>query len=255
MRLRTGAAPHARISNVKARILYCRCAYARTIPDDVRDRVLQRLRESGVEFEAVADLCELAARRDPALARMLDGPEVRIIACFPRAVKWLLHAAGVSLEGRALTVLNMRAPDAAAIIERALRDKPAAGSRRGAEPELDAAGTWKPWFPVIDYDRCKDCKQCLSFCLFGVYAVGEDGKVKVVRPANCKTDCPACARVCPHAAIMFPKFEEAPINGEEVTEEILARSTVMVDVSGVDPKDIRVALRNRTLRGAKPKSG
>ena len=30
-------------------------------------------------------------------------------------------------------------------------------------------GDWKPWFPVIDYDRCTNCMQCLSFCLFGVY--------------------------------------------------------------------------------------
>src|SRR5262249_16191246 len=32
-------------------------------------------------------------------------------------------------------------------------------------------GDWKPWFPVIDYDRCTNCMQCLSFCLFGVYGV------------------------------------------------------------------------------------
>ena len=39
--------------------------------------------------------------------------------------------------------------------------------------ELGAAkhGEWKPWFPVIDYDRCTNCMQCLSFCLFGVYGV------------------------------------------------------------------------------------
>ena len=24
---------------------------------------------------------------------------------------------------------------------------------------------WLPWFPVIDYDRCTNCMQCLSFCL------------------------------------------------------------------------------------------
>ncbi len=33
------------------------------------------------------------------------------------------------------------------------------------------ASAWKPWFPVIDYDRCTNCMQCLSFCLFGVYGV------------------------------------------------------------------------------------
>ncbi len=26
-------------------------------------------------------------------------------------------------------------------------------------------GAWKPWFPVIDYDRCTNCMQCLSLCL------------------------------------------------------------------------------------------
>ena len=36
-------------------------------------------------------------------------------------------------------------------------------------------GAWKPWFPVIDYDRCTNCMQCLSFCLFGVYGV-DDGE-------------------------------------------------------------------------------
>src|SRR5262245_26837729 len=38
-----------------------------------------------------------------------------------------------------------------------------------------AAGTaWKPWFPVIDYSRCTNCMQCLSFCLFDVYGVSTE---------------------------------------------------------------------------------
>ncbi|HRQ88427.1 MAG TPA: ferredoxin family protein, partial [Bacteroidia bacterium] len=41
-----------------------------------------------------------------------------------------------------------------------------AGLNRPGEP-----GAWKPWFPVIDYDRCTNCMQCLSFCLFDVYGV------------------------------------------------------------------------------------
>ncbi|HEX8311367.1 MAG TPA: ferredoxin family protein, partial [Chthoniobacteraceae bacterium] len=39
------------------------------------------------------------------------------------------------------------------------------------EVKAAAHGQWKPWFPVIDYDRCTNCMQCLSFCLFGVYGV------------------------------------------------------------------------------------
>src|SRR5262245_40628465 len=75
--------------------------------------------------------------------------------------------------------------------------------------------TWKPWFPVIDYTRCTNCMQCLSFCLFDVYGVSADKKIQVQNQSNCKTDCPACSRVCPEVAIMFPKYRHGPINGEE----------------------------------------
>jgi len=94
------------------------------------------------------------------------------------------------------------------------------GSRTAAETSADvpANGTpqWQPWFPVIDFDRCENCQQCLSFCLFGVYTVDADGRVQVSHPANCKNGCPACARVCPSASIIFPKYPNAPINGGEL---------------------------------------
>src|SRR4030095_7242094 len=64
--------------------------------------------------------------------------------------------------------------------------------------ETNAArhGDWKPWFPVIDYDRCTNCMQCLSFCLFGVYGVDEQQRITVQTNANCKTNCPDCSRGC-----------------------------------------------------------
>ena len=40
-------------------------------------------------------------------------------------------------------------------------------------------GNWKPWFPVIDYDRCTNCMQCLSFCLFDVYGVDDEQEIQV----------------------------------------------------------------------------
>jgi hypothetical protein len=89
-------------------ILYCHCQYAQVVPKDVKDAVLRKLCESGVEFEAVADLCEMSARRDPALSRLADGGPVKIAACFPRAVKWLFHQAGAPLPLDAAEVLNMR---------------------------------------------------------------------------------------------------------------------------------------------------
>lgn len=89
-------------------ILYCHCQYAQVVPKEVKDGVLRRLCESGVAFEAVADLCEMSARRDPALARLASGGPVKIAACFPRAVKWLFHQAAAPLPPEATEVLNMR---------------------------------------------------------------------------------------------------------------------------------------------------
>ena len=58
-------------------------------------------------FEAVADLCEMSARQDPALKRLADGG-CKIAACYPRAVKWLFHTANAPLPIGATEVLNMR---------------------------------------------------------------------------------------------------------------------------------------------------
>lgn len=100
------------------RILYCHCQYAQVVPKDVKDAVLKRLCESGVAFEAVADLCEMAARRDPSLQRLASGGAVKIAACFPRAVKGLFHQAGADLPQDSAEILNMRTLAADAVCER-----------------------------------------------------------------------------------------------------------------------------------------
>lgn len=107
-------------------------------------------------------------------------------------------------------------------------------------------GEWKPWFPVIDYDRCTNCMQCLSFCLFGVYGVDEGQRIQVQNQDQCKTNCPACSRVCPEAAIMFPKYRSGPINGEIVKDEDLQREKMKVDISALLGGDVYDLLRQRT---------
>jgi hypothetical protein len=100
------------------RILYCHCAYANVIPVATKTHVLEQLVESGVEFDAVPDLCEMAARRDPRLAEIAAKSTLKIAACYPRAVKWLLASAGAKVEGGEIEVLNMRTDDPQKVVER-----------------------------------------------------------------------------------------------------------------------------------------
>ena len=101
-------------------ILYCRCAYAQVVPSEVKDSVLRELGSSGVAFEAVADLCEMSAAKDPRLAEVANGGNVRICACYPRAVKWLFHSGGADLPEEGVEVMNMRAEGAEEIVEKLL---------------------------------------------------------------------------------------------------------------------------------------
>ncbi len=98
------------------KVLYCHCAYARVVPDAVKQEVLLQLASSDLEFEAVPDLCEMSATKDPRLAGLATAG-TQIIACYPRAVKWLFSAAGSPMPAEGVQILNMREQPAAEIIE------------------------------------------------------------------------------------------------------------------------------------------
>lgn len=99
------------------RIIYCNCTYAQVVPREVKAKVLKSLCESDAAFDAVADLCEMSARRDPALQRLAAGDGIKIAACYPRAVKWLFDAAHAPLAPEKTEILNMRVETAEAVCE------------------------------------------------------------------------------------------------------------------------------------------
>ncbi|MBN2505157.1 MAG: ferredoxin family protein [Verrucomicrobia bacterium] len=117
-------------------------------------------------------------------------------------------------------------------------------ARAGAAPE-----DWTPWFPVIDEARCTNCMQCLGFCLFGVFGLDAQHRIRVESPENCKTQCPACSRVCPEAAIIFPQYPRSPINGDDVEASHAAREAIKVDISALLGGDVYRVLRERSARG------
>ena len=111
------------MSEPAPRILYCHCQYAQVVPREVKETVLGRLCESGRPFDAVADLCEMAARRDPMLQRFAESGRLKIAACFPRAVKGLFHQAGADLPPESSEIVNMRTQPSDEIIAALLADE------------------------------------------------------------------------------------------------------------------------------------
>jgi NAD-dependent dihydropyrimidine dehydrogenase PreA subunit len=69
------------------------------------------------------------------------------------------------------------------------------------------------WYPVIDYTRCTNCMECIDFCLFGVYGLDHNETILVESQDNCRRGCPACSRVCPENAIIFPEHKTPAIAG------------------------------------------
>ncbi len=98
------------------------------------------------------------------------------------------------------------------------------------------------WYPVIDYNRCTNCMECIDFCLFGVYGVDAAEQILVEQPDNCRKGCPACSRVCPENAIIFPQHKSPAIAGGAIGD-----SGLKIDLSQLfgAPSAQEVAARER----------
>ena len=144
----------------------------------------------------------------PVWRRLSGGGGTLVVASWlhPRPMEWLLHRRGV--DGPRLLALHIGAfADAGecfAAVSAALEAAPAEASA-GTVQELQEPVAPR-WYPVVDVSRCADCSHCLQFCLFGVYARDEEGNLVVANPDRCKPGCPACSRICPEGAIMFPLY-------------------------------------------------
>ncbi len=117
-----------------------------------------------------------------------------------------------------------------------------------SEQLLQAAG--RRWYPVIDYSRCTNCMECIDFCLFGVYGVDEHERILVENQDNCKKGCPACSRVCPEQAIMFPDYKTPAIAGAPVG----AIGKLKIDLTKLFGGDDKDAL-SPSRRGTRPRTG
>jgi NAD-dependent dihydropyrimidine dehydrogenase PreA subunit len=125
-----------------------------------------------------------------------------------------------------------------------------AGNGHGAElaePARIGEAAGHRWYPVIDYDRCTDCLECLNFCLFGVFGLDESESILVEQPDACRDGCPACSRICPAGAIMFPAHSDPAIAGDPSASAGELKLDLSQLFSGADPHDLAAAERQRAL--------
>lgn len=125
----------------------------------------------------------------------------------PRALRALLHHRGISVpEDGCVNLADESAVERAlAAIGAVAGDSAVASETTVLEDRLA-----ERWYPVIDLERCRNCGHCLQFCLFGVYSQDDASQVTVTNPDNCKPGCPACSRICPAGAIVFPLYTDDP---------------------------------------------
>ncbi|MDR0349523.1 MAG: ferredoxin family protein [Tannerella sp.] len=199
------------------RVTVCACVSRSFIDREKVVEIAVALNKKGYQVKIEADLCRKVMEASPEMRQIAQGI---IIACYPRAVRSHLDWLGLTAEH----IMDIRNNNSKEVLSHFDIFIPASHDmqqdrilRQEIETYPVENGT-DAWYPVLDKTRCTDCGKCHDFCLFGVYA-RKDKQVRVVKPQNCKNNCPACARICPSKAIIFPKYDKSPVNGGLQDEE------------------------------------
>lgn len=184
---------------------------------------------AGVDTTEVLGLDKLAERaltpNDEVLRTCFAESSACVIGCSrPRAARALLAIAGIACDERTEWVAL---PFDHAALQRAYG---------------------VPWYPVIDRSLCTGCGTCHDYCLFSVYTMTTEesasGRVRVTAPLNCKTGCPACARLCPEGALIFPFCSETELNGD-ITQPAHRSADRIAAMLGDDPMRLLAERRKR----------
>ncbi len=228
------------------KIIYCNCGGG-IIDENIKKKTLDLITGLAIEKVKLEDLCGLCATQKEDIKNLLStSSNTLIVACHPRAVKLLLNYAGVHSLDK-LSFIDLCASDGFSTLEN-LDKYENVPENSNPITEIKTNTDWPAWYPVLDYSRCTACGQCADFCLFGVYEK-RDGIVEVVNPSGCKNNCPACARICPYVAIVFPKYlQGGAIGGSDSFDEVLEQNRQLEDMNQLLGGDIYQALGQRKAK-------
>jgi NAD-dependent dihydropyrimidine dehydrogenase PreA subunit len=194
--------------------------------------LLKSLGESSEQEEETADNPQEDAQEDETRdasaekPRVIDGRSLpaRKIYCldlraYPAADVYLEEIERIAHEQQTTTVELtswIQGDPSAASLDRYEANDPGLDHNAGGQPGGPIVVSEDPsrrWYPVIDFSRCTNCLECIDFCLFGVYGIDGQETILVEQPDNCRQGCPACSRVCPENAIIFPQHKAPTIAG------------------------------------------
>jgi len=228
-------------------ILFCQCGGG-IIHSERLKQIEEYLRQTNADIIKLSDLCGLAALDKGALNNILRaGSDYLIIGCYSRTMKLLLEQIQIDFTQIPVKYVNYTELTNEQIFQEiTLFSKD--NSQEHSFQEVKSSSEWPSWYPIVDYSRCSACGQCADFCLFRVYTKNEN-KVEVTNPQGCKNNCPACARICPQTAIIFPKYKHGgSIGGSEIIDEIAEQKRQALDIKEVLGSDIYGALEQRKIK-------
>jgi NAD-dependent dihydropyrimidine dehydrogenase PreA subunit len=229
-------------------ILFCYCGGERIRPE-LLNVVDEYLKENQVDVTRLSDLCGLAAQNRELLRGLFKaGAEYLVIGCYPRTINLLLdqikEQAGKPEVLSYINLIDLTPGEAIDRINKFCGNYPG----NAVHHEITESSGWPSWYPVVDYSRCTACGQCADFCLFGVYEKTEN-RINVVNPAGCKINCPACARICPSTAIIFPKYKNGgAICGSDEIDEQAEQQRQAQDMENILGNDLYIALEQRKAK-------
>ena len=210
------------------------------VSQSLENELLDALKKrSGIQLLTIPHLYDLQ-EEGPIMERLraIPGNLIVLAWLYPRAAYWVLDANEIrgrmgqtsffsdderetvdrdELPDRTISCIDLRSAKQAGPIldeiDRLVAQPSGEPSTAVSSDHLDENARPR-WYPVIDYGRCKNCLECLNFCLFGVFGVDKSGQLFVEQADACRNGCPACSRVCSSEAILFPHHTNPGIAGD-----------------------------------------